>query len=250
MSLALAVDADVSRGLVDDGLADGEAEACALYEVVELDETLEDGGLLLLGNTGTGVFAVEIHALSAIVIMSHFSLFISRLLAIADTDVSLVGVLDGIGDEVGEDLLQASLVDIGGIGVVGVVLDKLHTGFLNTLCQCLADVVKDLRKVDMLGFDGDGLSHVGCFEDVVDESEQHVAVVADDADELQSLVLGVNFSRPEASARAVSMRSFSCACMRLVMSRASPKYSTSCPSLLKMGIPAIEYQVGWWSSGV
>ena len=59
MPLALAVDADVSCGLVDDGLADGEAEACALYEVGEFDESLEDAGLHLLGDAGTRVETVD-----------------------------------------------------------------------------------------------------------------------------------------------------------------------------------------------
>lgn len=99
MSLALALDTDAAIGLVDDGLTDGETEASTLYEVVELDETLEDGSLLLLGNTCTCVFAIEVETI----------IFWSP----ANTDVPLVGVLDGIGNEIGEDLLQSSLVDIG-----------------------------------------------------------------------------------------------------------------------------------------
>ena len=56
--------------------------------------------------------------------------------------------------------------------------------------------------------------------------------------------------RPESSARAVSARSFSCASMRLVMLRESPKYSVSCPFWSKMGMPETVYHVGSLSSGV
>ena len=42
-------------------------------------------------------------------------------------------------------------------------------------------------EVDLLRLDGQRLTHAGGFEDIVDESEQHVAVAADDADELEAL---------------------------------------------------------------
>ena len=60
MASALGVDTDLAVAAVDDGLADGEAEARALHVVVELDETLEDGRLLVLGDAGAGVLAVKV----------------------------------------------------------------------------------------------------------------------------------------------------------------------------------------------
>ena len=58
------------------------------------------------------------------------------------------------------------------------------------------------------------------------------------------------FCIPEFSARAISMRSCSCAFMRLVILREMPKNSVSCPSLLKMGMPETEYHVGPSSNNV
>ena len=63
-ALALGGDAYLTHTAVSDGLADGEAEASALDEVVELDEAFEDGGLLLLRDAGTRVLAIEIEAFS------------------------------------------------------------------------------------------------------------------------------------------------------------------------------------------
>ena len=52
-----------------DGLTDAEAQSCTLYEVIQLHETLKYTGLLLLGDTGAGVFTIEQQTVS-------FSLFI------------------------------------------------------------------------------------------------------------------------------------------------------------------------------
>ena len=80
--------ANLSATSLNDGLANGEAEACSLDKVVELDETLEHGGLLVLGDAGTRILTIEVESVDALAL----------LLAIADADVALAGVLDGIGD--------------------------------------------------------------------------------------------------------------------------------------------------------
>ena len=159
-------------------MADTQAKTRALHEVVELDEALEHAGLLLLGNTGTGVLAIEVDTL--------------LLLAIAHLDMTLMGVLHGIGNEVGEHLLDAALVERGGEGGIRIVLDELHAGLLYALGEGLTDVVEHLSEVARLGLDGEGLTHVGGLEDIVDEAHEHVAVVADDADEVHALLVGVD----------------------------------------------------------
>ena len=60
MALAFAVDTDAAAATLGDGLADAETEACALHELVELDEAFEDRGLLLLGDAQARVLAVDV----------------------------------------------------------------------------------------------------------------------------------------------------------------------------------------------
>lgn len=47
VAFALALDTDAAATLLDNGATDGETETGALNEVVQLDETVEDAGLLL-----------------------------------------------------------------------------------------------------------------------------------------------------------------------------------------------------------
>ena len=144
MALAFTLYADVSATLLDDGAADGEAETGALYEVVELDEAFEDAGLLFQRNTCTRVFTIEEDA--------------AVLLTIAHADMSLVGIFDGIGDEVGKQLLQSATVEYGGIGGVGIILQERDASLLYALLERQADVVEGACKVYLLGFDGQRLS--------------------------------------------------------------------------------------------
>ena len=110
MAFAFRLDTDLATGELGDGLADAEAEARTLDKVVEFDEAFKYIGLLVLGNACTGVLAVHVEP--------------SILIAIAHTDMSLVGVLDSIGHEVGDDLLHATLVEGGDKRLVGIVLDE------------------------------------------------------------------------------------------------------------------------------
>ena len=121
MAFALAFYTDASATLLNDGLTDGETETCSLYEVVQLDETFEDASLLLQWNTCSCVFAVEQKA--------------AIFFAIAHADMSLMGVFDGIGDEVGEKLLQSACIEHGGVGRVWIVLLELNTRLLHTLLK-------------------------------------------------------------------------------------------------------------------
>ena len=188
MALALGGDADVAVAALDDVLTDGESETGALHEVVQLDEALEDARLLVLGDAGAGVEAVEGQSfgLSAAVELR------TTLPMVAHLDETLMGVFDGVGDEIGEHLLHTALVEHGGACGVGIVLDELHAWLLNTLGKRLADVVEDRREVALFGLDGQRLTHGRGFEDVVDESHEHVAVVHDHPDDLLLL-----FSRGE-----------------------------------------------------
>ena len=103
----------------------------------------------------------------------------------------LLGVLDGIGDEVGDDLLNAPDVEGGGQMAVRIVFDELHgtLGILYTQFERLADVVEGWGEVYIVWHDVLRTVNKGRrLEDVVDEAQQDVAVVADDADELAALL--------------------------------------------------------------
>ena len=114
--------------------------------------------------------------------------------------MTLLGVFHGIGDEVGKHLLQASLVQDGRTAIVGTVFFKWQASLLDTLGKCLTDVIEDAWQVNGFRFDGHGLSHAGGFQNVVDESQQHVAVVADDAQELLALLGSINHLQQSAEA--------------------------------------------------
>ena len=78
---------------------------------------------------------------------------------VAHFDEALVGILHGIGDEIGEHLLDAALVEDGTAGGVGIVLDELYARLLHSLGECLADVVEEQGEVYLRGFDGERLAH-------------------------------------------------------------------------------------------
>ena len=163
---------------VDDGFADGKSKARTLHVVVQLDKAFEDSLLLVLGNARTGVLAIEVE--------SGFR--VALFPTIAHTDVTLLGVLDGISDKVSQQLLYAPLVEHGRTCIVGIVLQERQPRLLNALLQRHADVVENWCKIDVRRLDGHGLAHARGFQDVVDESQQHVAVGTDDAYELLAIV--------------------------------------------------------------
>ena len=47
MPFAFTIYANMSATFLDDGTADGEAEASALHKIIEFNETVEDAGLFL-----------------------------------------------------------------------------------------------------------------------------------------------------------------------------------------------------------
>lgn len=136
---SVAMDANLSTAVIDNVLADTEAETCALNAVVELDESVEDAGLFVTRDAGTRVFTIDVKSAAAIALLN----------AVSDFDVPLVGILDGVGDEVGNDLLNTSPVEDGRKGFVGIVLHELYTRLFHMLGHCVADVVKRLRKIDV-----------------------------------------------------------------------------------------------------
>ena len=106
MALAFAGNANGSATAFGNGLTDTEAETGTLDILVEFDKTLENGALLLLGNACARIFAIDVHAIFSI----------SLLFPVAHADMPLVGILDGVGDKVGDDLLYATLVEMRGEG--------------------------------------------------------------------------------------------------------------------------------------
>src|SRR5262249_39725455 len=144
---------------LDEPLADGEAEpgaARALLERAELHELGEEPRQLLLGDAGAGVLDRDDDALA--------------LAARADLDRPLVGELDRVGDDVGDDLTQAALV---GAGVRRRRLDvdlDLDALLLHQRALRLGDVADELADVDVAELErdltgGDGRD----VEDLVDE---------------------------------------------------------------------------------
>ena len=152
-----------------------------MHVVIEFHKAFEHLCLVFLGNTGTSVLAVHIES------VAPFALLIS----VAYLDMSLLGVLHGIGHEVGDDLLHAPTVEGRDKRVVGVVCNKLHLRVLHALGEDGGCICKHLGKVHLLGGDlytcclkrGDG-------EYVIHQPEQHVTVVHDHTDDLLFLFRG------------------------------------------------------------
>ena len=149
MAFTFAFHTDFTTALSDNGTADGESKACALHEVVELDKTFENTGLLVKGYSCACVLAIEIDAVNRFLDVRH-----AVFGFVAHAYMALLGVLDGIGDEVCEQLLQTACVNHGREGRVGIVLLEFDVWVLHTLLKRKADVVEDARQVKMLGFDG------------------------------------------------------------------------------------------------
>ena len=111
--------------------------------------------------------------------------------AVTNFDVPFVGVLHGIGDEVGDDLLYALLVGAGEELGFRIVCDEFHPRLGDALSHRLAHLVEESREVKVfnlyaLWF----LVHLRRFQQIVDESKQQVAVVADDVYKLRPLFSG------------------------------------------------------------
>ena len=157
-----------------------------MYEVVEFYESLKHCILLVLRNTSTSIFAIEVYA--------------AILFAITHLDVAFVGVFDGVGGEVGQYLLDASLIERSNERVVWVVFDKLNASLVNTLSQRLTNIIEYLGKVDLLRLNGQSLTNIRCLKDIVDESHQHIAVIADNADELHTVVVIIYYRQQVAEA--------------------------------------------------
>ena len=146
MSLTFRGDTDLSATTFCNGLTDTEPQTRTLHEVVELDKTLKHTGLFLLGNTGAGILTIEVDTIV--------------LLSVAHLDMALVGVLHGVGGEVGQHLLDTAYVKHNREGVIGIVLNELHPRFFHALGQGLADVVEYHGKVAGCRLDSERLSHV------------------------------------------------------------------------------------------
>ena len=139
MAGALGVEAYLALACIGNGLTDAQTETRALYVVVQLDEALEHLLLVFLGNTGTGVLAIDVET----------RLALALLLAITHANVALLGVLHGVGHEVGQHLLDAAVVHLGNETLQRGVLLELHAGVLHALGQRDAGALELLGKVDL-----------------------------------------------------------------------------------------------------
>ena len=132
-------DADVASTTFSNRFTNGQSHTGALHELIELDETVEHHLLFVLRDADAGILAVEVHAV--------------LLIAVAQSDVALFGELYGVGDEVGEHLLDTFKVERGNEGVVGILLDELQFLAMHALLEGQADVVEGGSEVDGLGLD-------------------------------------------------------------------------------------------------
>ena len=130
MAFALALDTYASTAFLDNGMTDGESETCALNEVVKFDEAFEDAGLLLGWDAYTRVFAIEVNAVDGLA-NDGFTIFGF----VSYADVSLLGVFYGIGNEVGEQLLQTPGVEHRSESGVGIVLLEFNVRCLYALLE-------------------------------------------------------------------------------------------------------------------
>ena len=112
-----------------------------MYIVVEFHETFEYFLLCFLRYAVAGVLTVDVEALV--------------LLAVTHLDVSLVGVFGGIGDKVGNDLLEAAVVNDGREAGVRILFQEFYSRGQNLFIERLADVVEGACEVDFVGFDTD-----------------------------------------------------------------------------------------------
>ncbi len=175
------------------------ATVTAVGGAVGLAECLEDRRLLLLGDADAGVA----HGEGQQVVVARFD---------AQRHRAFLGELEGIGQQVLDDLLQAlAIAEQAGRQVIG----KLHAelqGFLHGQRQ-----EQILHAVDQAGEDGQlGMHlelagfHLGDVEDVVDQGEQIVASRIDGAGELHLIVaevaLGVVGQQLGQDQRAVQWR--------------------------------------------
>ena len=102
--------------------------------------------MLLFGNTGTCVLAIEVETIGFV----SAAFGNTGFLAIAYLNVTLVGVLHGIGHEVSQQLLDTALVKVGDIRFVWIVLDEGNAWFLHALFKCLTHIIEGLGNVDLL----------------------------------------------------------------------------------------------------
>ena len=83
--------ADFTSHLLDEGLANGKSQACALYKAVQLDEASENTFLLVFLNTASGIGHIEIKYL-------FFAYFIAEMYATCFCE------FDGVCYQIDDDL--------------------------------------------------------------------------------------------------------------------------------------------------
>ena len=92
---------------------------------VHLEETFEDLFALILGDTATGVLAIDVQTIV--------------LDTIAQFDMALMGIFHGICEEIGDNLTYATIIDGDEEGIVGIIYNELYGWFADTLFERLAE---------------------------------------------------------------------------------------------------------------
>ncbi len=166
-----ALDPDASAHHTDELRADGEPEAgaaeLAAGRAVGLGEGLEDQVLLVGGDADAGVRDLEVQRDRAVRM---------RRDAHRDADLAALGELDGVADEVEDDLSEPARVADDGVGDVGrdvadqleVFLVRAQGQRLHRALEVLAQTERRVLQIELAGFD---LREV---ENVVQERQQRV----------------------------------------------------------------------------
>ena len=165
---AIAFHSYLSSKAFCDRFADSKPHACALDELVEFYETLEDYGLLVLGDADARVFAVDVKPIA--------------LLPVAKAYVPLRCELNGIGDKVGDNLLYAFNIDGREEVLVWIFDDELQVCLLHTVLKGQANGGEGMGEiyVSWLYRSWAVGSYGRSLKNIVDEALQHIATVKDD----------------------------------------------------------------------
>ena len=143
MALAIGDYTYITMRGIGKGLTYREAQAGALYIIVNLEETLEYLFMSLRGNACACVFAVNVKSIVRLTVDGAI------LCAVAQLDVALSGVLKSVGKEIDYYLRNAIGIDINAELRVGVIVNKLQTGLLNTWAHGVEQLVESAGEVDI-----------------------------------------------------------------------------------------------------
>ncbi|AEK63410.1 hypothetical protein CFU_3586 [Collimonas fungivorans Ter331] len=176
----LALQRDVAAHHLRQPAADGQPEAGAVFgrtrtRSASLDKRREQLGLFILRDAGAGIADLQLQRQAAVLFLLHIE---------ADGDLAFLRELDGVADQVGQDLLEAHRVDQhldAGIGVDEsaqgqALLPRQAVEHTRHGFHQLAQVGAFRHQLQLAGFD------LGDVEDVADQAQQGLGGIVGDLD--------------------------------------------------------------------